>query len=211
MDKGKCEMSSPEGWKLVPVELTAENGMKAALIGEFYVPFPERDEDGNEHIRKVNVPWTVIKQIHRAVVAAAPTPPAQEEARNDEREGIACFLEAIGQHDLAGQVFAGMTRPINEERRNAAISRGQQHRNEPPAQEDEPVAWMSKDGYITLYRQGDAILPLYTRPQSDELRKAAEEATGFLLAASMVAQFDQETRDTFRKHYGNLRAALERK
>lgn len=59
-------------WKLVPTKLTAENGMKAALMGEFHVPFPERDEDGNEHIRKVNVPWTVIKKIHEAVIAATP-------------------------------------------------------------------------------------------------------------------------------------------
>ncbi|SOD41345.1 hypothetical protein SAMN06298226_1640 [Nitrosovibrio sp. Nv4] len=71
-------MKIPEGWKLVPTKLTAENGMKAALIGEFHVPFPELDEDGNEHIRKVNVPWTVIKKIHQAMIAAAPTPPAPE-------------------------------------------------------------------------------------------------------------------------------------
>lgn len=46
--------------------------MKAALIGEFHVPFPELDENGNEHIRKVNVPWTVIKKIHKAMIAAVP-------------------------------------------------------------------------------------------------------------------------------------------
>lgn len=63
-------------WKLVPTELTAENGMEAALIGEFHVPFPELDEHGNEHIRKVNVPWTVIKKIHKAMIAAVPTPTA---------------------------------------------------------------------------------------------------------------------------------------
>lgn len=59
-------------WKLVPTELTAENGMEAALIGEFHVPFPELDENGKEHIRKVNVPWTVIKKIHKAMIAAVP-------------------------------------------------------------------------------------------------------------------------------------------
>ena len=67
-------MNIPEGWALVPVELTAENGMKAALIGEFHVPFPELGEDGNEYIRKVNVPWTVIKKIHLAILAATPKP-----------------------------------------------------------------------------------------------------------------------------------------
>lgn len=43
-----------------------------------------------------------------------------DEARNDEREQIACFLTAIGHHDIASQVFAAMTRPVNQERRNAA-------------------------------------------------------------------------------------------
>jgi hypothetical protein len=28
----------------------------------------------------------------------------------------------------------------------------------------EPVAWMNKDGWIGLYRQGDATIPLYTHP-----------------------------------------------
>lgn len=45
----------------------------------------------------------------------------REDARNDEREGIACFLEALGYSDLAGQVLAAMTRKINQERRNQAI------------------------------------------------------------------------------------------
>lgn len=44
-----------------------------------------------------------------------------EEARNNEREGIACFLEGVGSPGLAAQVFAGMTRPVNEAKRNAAI------------------------------------------------------------------------------------------
>lgn len=68
----------PEGWTLLPVELTAENGMKAALMGEFHVPLPDLDENGNEYIRKINVPWIVIKKIHRAIVAAAPPPPPKE-------------------------------------------------------------------------------------------------------------------------------------
>lgn len=44
-----------------------------------------------------------------------------EEARNDEREKIGCFLVALGHHDLAGQVFAPMTRTVNDERRGAAF------------------------------------------------------------------------------------------
>ena len=35
-----------------------------------------------------------------------------------------------------------------------------------PEVEQEPVAWMNKDGYIALYKQGDVVIPLYTRQQS---------------------------------------------
>lgn len=44
---------------VVPVELTAENGAKAALMGEFKFQFGEYTP---------NVPWTTIKEIHRAIV-----------------------------------------------------------------------------------------------------------------------------------------------
>ncbi len=43
------------------------------------------------------------------------------DGRDHEREQIACWLEAEGHHELASQVFAGMTRPINEALRNNAI------------------------------------------------------------------------------------------
>lgn len=46
---------------IVPSELTAENGMKAALIGEFFFyPYEGREP--------VIVPWDKIKEIHRRVV-----------------------------------------------------------------------------------------------------------------------------------------------
>ncbi len=32
------------------------------------------------------------------------------------------------------------------------------------AEKQEPVAWMDKDGWIGLYKQGDANIPLYTAP-----------------------------------------------
>jgi hypothetical protein len=47
---------------------------------------------------------------------------AAKDAADSEREAIGCFLEAKGQHSLASQVFAGLGRPINEDRRNAAIA-----------------------------------------------------------------------------------------
>ena len=38
---------------------------------------------------------------------------------------------------------------------------------------DEPVAWMNRDGYLTQYRQGDAIIPLYRHPSP--ARKMTDE------------------------------------
>ena len=86
-------MNKSERWVLLPAELTAENGMKAALMGEFHVPLPELDEHGNEHILKINVPWTLIKKIHRAIVAAAPTPPVQENSYRPCMDGMPCECE----------------------------------------------------------------------------------------------------------------------
>lgn len=72
-------MNIPEGWQLVPVELTAENGMKAALMGEFRV---------STAIGDFIVPWDTIKKIHRAMVAAAPTPPEDEPISDESPEEI---------------------------------------------------------------------------------------------------------------------------
>ena len=44
---------------------------KAAYMGEFSVPLPDTDEDGNEVMRQINVPWTTIKQIMAAISARA--------------------------------------------------------------------------------------------------------------------------------------------
>lgn len=70
------------GYVVMPESLTAENGAKAILMGEFSVPFPVTcyachgddgeycEECGNSgEVRlNINVPWTVIKDIyHKAV------------------------------------------------------------------------------------------------------------------------------------------------
>lgn len=63
----------------MPRKLTAENGAKAALIGEFVIRFPlrchcEEGEDCDvcggvgEYMQPVNVPWTTIKEIYAAAV-----------------------------------------------------------------------------------------------------------------------------------------------
>ena len=68
---------------IMPRELTAENGAKAALMGEFQIEFPIvcydcylNGENENclicggsgEYIRSINVPWTTIKEIYRSTV-----------------------------------------------------------------------------------------------------------------------------------------------
>lgn len=67
---------------LMPRELTAENGAKGALIGEFSVKFPmqcpfcrENDNESCDHcnntgqlFHEVNVPWITIKEIYARAV-----------------------------------------------------------------------------------------------------------------------------------------------
>lgn len=65
---------------MMPRELTAENGAKAALIGEFSINFPMKccchgEDEGcdvcegmGEYMQPVNVPWVTIKEIYAAAV-----------------------------------------------------------------------------------------------------------------------------------------------
>lgn len=56
---------------LVPRELTAENGMKAALIGEFFEEVTRHDVESDEYwTEKIYVSWPTIKEIHSAMIAA---------------------------------------------------------------------------------------------------------------------------------------------
>lgn len=64
-DHAQCSTDSI----LLPRKLTAENGAKAALIGEFYEDFGLLDEDGNEQYVKVAVTWDTIKRVWDAAVA----------------------------------------------------------------------------------------------------------------------------------------------
>ena len=77
-------MGEPEGFVLVPRELTAENGAKAALMGEFSQNFPmycwecHNDFSGDELcqaclntgevMHQVNISWTVIKEIWKKAI-----------------------------------------------------------------------------------------------------------------------------------------------
>jgi len=60
-------------WAFVPRLATAENGMKSQFIGEYVVKFPELDENGEEYIRTINIPWTVLKDIYSDMVAFGST------------------------------------------------------------------------------------------------------------------------------------------
>lgn len=65
---------------MMPRELTAKNGAKAALMGEFIILFPmkchcNREQDdcevcggSGEYMQPVNVPWVTIKEIYAAAV-----------------------------------------------------------------------------------------------------------------------------------------------
>ena len=66
------------GWAIVPKELTAENGMKHALIGEFSETVSVIDENGGDDFMTVSVTWPTIKEIHRAMIKAAPDPMGEE-------------------------------------------------------------------------------------------------------------------------------------
>ena len=66
-------------WVLMPKELTAENGAKALLIGEFHVetqvPNPDydpllddEDEEPEFFTAQIAVPWDTIKKIYAMAV-----------------------------------------------------------------------------------------------------------------------------------------------
>jgi hypothetical protein len=79
---------------LLPRKLTAENGAKAALIGEFSETVEIMDEDGEEHPMDVPVSWDTIKRIWVAAVAhfdaSQPSPAATVET--DTSEGCRCMF-----------------------------------------------------------------------------------------------------------------------
>lgn len=53
----------PEEKILLPKKLTAENGAKYALIGEFFEEYNYLDDDGEVATGKVAVRWDTIKAI----------------------------------------------------------------------------------------------------------------------------------------------------
>lgn len=77
------QVAVPDGYVLMPVQLTAENGAKGALMGEFTVTremhcsvcdYDDTDETCEvcggevEYVEHVSVPWDSIKEIYNAAV-----------------------------------------------------------------------------------------------------------------------------------------------
>lgn len=102
----------PAGYVLMPKALTAENGAKAALIGEFTIlhevtcsgcAYDEADDDCEvcggeiEYTERVAVPWDVIKDIYAAAVKACGTCDAavapQQPAAPEDRARLEFMLE----------------------------------------------------------------------------------------------------------------------
>jgi hypothetical protein len=102
----------PDGYILVPRELTAENGAKSALIGEFNEEFGCLDEDGVEQIANVPVTWTTIKAIHKKMVAHFEADPPVSRISAGKESDIADKLRACHQQRLAlWEAIAGGPEP----------------------------------------------------------------------------------------------------
>lgn len=52
----------------MPRGLTAENGAKAALMGEFHINREVTDDEGNEVTERINIPWATIKEIYSEAI-----------------------------------------------------------------------------------------------------------------------------------------------
>ena len=88
--------------------LTPSVETKAAYMGEFTIPWPDHDEDGNEVTRRVNVPWTTIKEIMAAIRAYAvlsATPDSGQPA-DQAQPGAGAGVAEIGRRN-AGRSTVG--------------------------------------------------------------------------------------------------------
>lgn len=58
--------------------MTPSAETKAAYIGEFRINVRRMNDEGYEHIERVDVPWTTIKEIMKAISDRAALAPARE-------------------------------------------------------------------------------------------------------------------------------------
>lgn len=53
---------------IMPTKLTAENGAKKALIGEFQVEYEYTNQEGYDELAEIDIPWTTLKDIYRYIM-----------------------------------------------------------------------------------------------------------------------------------------------
>jgi hypothetical protein len=193
------KMEIPENFKLVPEKETHQmreafrEAEKAALLS------------GHDHIEAFFCGY-------RAMLAAAPTPPAQD--------------EPVAWHFVFNNGVETFTRDkkrAEEIRRYLGPDEGEQELYARPqstdqrfTQEDEPVAMVDpcEISGIRWFKEVEDWTRLYTRPQSDKLRKAAEEFISYFDKGGSLTLSADEIKDPFEvvnQHLQNLRAVLEEK
>jgi hypothetical protein len=125
------QQPDPAGMVLVPRELTAENGAKAALSGEFAEDIDvgctecdgsdsDCEECDGEGIvnQEVPVSWDTIKRIHRRTVelfSAAPTTPPPTLNEAFDQLGPAMLRQVCGEVGSAAQVASPLSHPLAPE------------------------------------------------------------------------------------------------
>lgn len=200
-------MRIPEGRKLVPVEPTPDvEGYEDPDSGQ-WVSEKQEEKDPTMNNYGDYRPWFDPVTTN---IAAAPTPPAQE-----DKEILQVIDERDQYHEWADKLADAIAKrfgiEIGEHSNLNSPWENALEAIEAPAQEDEPVGYKLtyKSGRTSFIDRGPdsfelrecAIEPLYTRPKSDELRKAAEEVAQELFGADFS---DSRIRACYQK----LRAAL---
>jgi hypothetical protein len=101
----------PWGYAVVPMEATAENGMKARFMGEYHIPYTGYDPDSESAYKaKAIIDWTMLKQIYREMVAFAAsdaTPPSSAPVAGVDAEFIANLADEIGEKCFVHNEQAG--------------------------------------------------------------------------------------------------------
>ncbi|MEI4262822.1 hypothetical protein [Roseovarius sp. D0-M9] len=87
-------MSTPTA-KQYAEALTPSAETKAAYMGEFTMPFPMVEDDGEEYVRMVNVPWTTIKKIMAEIKTRAETHPQGDPVEEAAKVLLECWDAAM--------------------------------------------------------------------------------------------------------------------
>lgn len=93
----------PSDTVILPRELTAENGAKHLLIGEFYAEVAQVDEMGLEAPpRRVPIQWTTIKDIYSKIVKGLEIAPATQARGFGSPDGVHPYCQP---NDQKGRIF----------------------------------------------------------------------------------------------------------